>query len=73
MVYILGKIEKEKCFREYSRKNNAFLDYENNQEKSQKKLFFSEEISLWFWSKFREFANFLFQAKWARIMCLTLL
>ena len=40
MVYILGKIEKEKCFREYSRKNNAFLDYENNQEKSQKKLFF---------------------------------
>ena len=60
MVYILGKIEKEICFREYSRKNNAFLDYENNQEKSQKKLFFCKEISLWFWSKFREFANFLF-------------
>ena len=52
MVYILGKIEKEKCFREYSTKNNAFLDYENNQEKSQKNCFFPKKLVFGFGQNF---------------------
>ena len=61
MVYILGKIEKEKCFREYSRKNNAFLDYENKQEKSQKNCFFPKKLVFGFGQNFESLPTFYFR------------
>ena len=70
--FIFGKINQKNEFHGILERKSAFLDPKKNKfKKINKNWDFFEEVNPWFWSKIGNFSFFLFQAKKARKMCLT--